>query len=56
MKVVAVPVVFAVATTMAAFTPMLTVPGVSGKFFANIPGVVLPILLLSLLEVFCSTR
>ena len=49
---VSVPVVFAVATTIVAFVPMLTIPGVSGKFFQNIPGVVIPILFISLFEVF----
>ncbi|QDG54202.1 efflux RND transporter permease subunit [Persicimonas caeni] len=47
---VARPVVFAVLTTIIAFTPMLFVPGVSGKFFRNIPLIVIPILLISLVE------
>ncbi len=50
-KKVSIPVVFAVATTIVAFVPMLTIPGVSGKFFQNIPGIVIPILFLSLFEV-----
>jgi multidrug efflux pump subunit AcrB len=47
---VAVPVVFAVLTTVIAFTPLLFVPGVAGKFFSNIPMIVIPILLISLVE------
>ncbi len=49
---VATPVVFSVLTTVIAFTPMLFVPGVTGKFFLNIPLIVIPILLLSLIESF----
>ncbi len=49
-KEVGAPVVFAVITTMVAFAPLLAVPGVTGKFFSNIPMVVIPILGLSLLE------
>ncbi len=49
---VALPVVFAVLTSVAAFVPLLLVPGTFGKFFINIPGVVIPILLLSLIEAF----
>ncbi|MEJ2602854.1 MAG: efflux RND transporter permease subunit [Gammaproteobacteria bacterium] len=44
------PVVFAVLTTVLAFMPLLFVPGIIGKFFINIPMVVIPILLLSLVE------
>ncbi len=47
---VAVPVVFAVLTTVFAFTPLLLVPGTSGEFFKQIPLIVIPILLLSLVE------
>ncbi len=47
---VATPVVFSVLTTVLAFSPMLFVPGTSGEFFANIPLIVIPILLLSLGE------
>ena len=47
---VLVPVVFAVLTTMIAFAPLLFVPGVTGKFFRNIPLIVMPILFLSLVE------
>lgn len=45
------PVVFAVLTTCIAFSPLLFVPGVSGKFFINIPMIVIPIFLISLVEV-----
>ena len=48
----AVPVTFAVLTSVAAFTPLLLVPGVSGKFFGLIPTVVISVLLLSLVESF----
>jgi multidrug efflux pump subunit AcrB len=48
---VATPVVFAVLTTVTAFAPMLFVPGVSGEFFKNIPMIVIPIFLISLVEV-----
>lgn len=44
------PVVFAVLTTVIAFAPLLFVPGVMGKFFMNIPLIVIPILLISLVE------
>lgn len=47
---VGVPVVFSVLTTVAAFVPILFIPGVLGKLFAIIPLVVIPILLLSLAE------
>ncbi len=47
---VAQPVVFSVLTTVVAFSPLLFVPGVSGKFFRNIPMIVIPILLISLVE------
>jgi len=43
-------VVFGVLTTMAAFSPMLTLSGVSGKIWPNIPLVVLPVLLFSLIQ------
>jgi len=49
-KEVSTPVIFAVTTTMIAFSPMLMVPGVSGKFFRNIPLVVIAVLGLSLIE------
>jgi multidrug efflux pump subunit AcrB len=47
---VAVPVVFAVLTTVAAFTPLLFIPGTMGKFMGDIPTVVIAVLLLSLVE------
>jgi len=49
---VAMPVTFSVLTTVAAFTPMLFVPGFSGKFFAVIPAIVISVLLISLVESF----
>lgn len=44
------PVIFSVLTTVFAFSPLLIVPGVTGKFFKVIPLVVIPILLISLVE------
>jgi len=49
---VVVPVTFAILTTIAAFAPLLVVPGVMGKFFRVIPAVVILVLLLSLVESF----
>ncbi len=49
-KEVAVPVVFSVLTTVIAFSPLLFVPGVMGKFFKVMPLIIIPILLLSLVE------
>jgi len=49
---VSMPVAFAVLTTVTAFFPLLVVSGVMGKFFRNIPLVVIPILLISLVESF----
>ncbi len=46
----AVPVSFAVLTTVTAFSPMLAVPGTMGKIFKVIPLVVIPTLLFSLIE------
>ena len=48
----AVPVTFAILTSIAAFFPLLLVPGVSGKFFRLIPLVVISVLILSLIESF----
>ena len=45
-----VPVIFAVLTSVAAFTPMLSVPGPTGKIFKVLPLVVIPTLLFSLVE------
>ena len=47
---VAVPVTFAVLTTVVAFTPMLGLPGIMGKFFKVMPIVVIPTLLFSWVE------
>ncbi len=44
------PVIFAVLTTVAAFMPLLFVPGMMGKIFRVIPLVVIPCLLFSLIE------
>ena len=47
-----VPVTFAILTSIAAFAPLLLVPGISGKFFKLIPVVVISVLILSLIESF----
>ncbi|MFT5429966.1 MAG: multidrug efflux pump subunit AcrB, partial [Myxococcota bacterium] len=47
---VAVPVTFAILTSIAAFSPMFFVPGFSGKIFFSIPAVVVSVLILSLFE------
>lgn len=47
---VAVPVTFGILTTVAAFTPMLFLEGVRGAIFIQIPLIVIPVLLLSLVE------
>lgn len=44
------PVVFSILTTIAAFTPLLFIDGMIGKFIKTIPLVVIPILILSLFE------
>ncbi|MEM7495706.1 MAG: efflux RND transporter permease subunit, partial [Myxococcota bacterium] len=49
-KQVAVPICFAVLTSVAAFLPLFFVPGVFGKFFRIIPMVVVTVLIISLLE------
>jgi len=49
-RAVARPVLFAIATTCIAFSPMLFVPGVAGKLFLNIPVVVILVLACSLVE------
>ena len=46
----AVPVIFAVLTTIAAFAPLLFVPGPMGKVFRNLPLIVIPTLMFSLME------
>ncbi len=48
----AVPVTFAILTSIAAFSPLLTVPGVMGKIFKLIPAVVIGVLAFSLIESF----
>ena len=45
------PVIFAVLTTIAAFSPLLFVPGSAGKLFGTIPKIVISVLVLSLIEV-----
>jgi len=47
---VAIPVTFGVLTTVAAFMPLLMIEGVRGKIFAQIPMIVIPVLLFSLIE------
>ena len=47
---VGVVVIFGVFTTMAAFTPMLGLSGVSGKIWPNIPLVVIPVLFFSIIQ------
>jgi multidrug efflux pump subunit AcrB len=49
-KEVAVPVCFAIITTIVMYIPMLMMPGVMGKFMGVIPVVVITVLLLSLVE------
>lgn len=51
-KEVGVAVAFAVLTTITAFAPLLFIPGVMGKFFVHIPMIVIPIFVVSLVEVF----
>ena len=52
MREVAVPVMASVLTTMAAFLPLILLPGILGKFMRVIPLVVSAALLISLLEAF----
>lgn len=49
-KEIAVPVTFGVLTTVAAFLPLLLIDGRRGPIFAQIPMVVIPVLLFSLIE------
>ncbi len=49
-KEVAVPVTFGVLTTVAAFTPIAMFEGPRGAIFAQIPMVIIPVLLFSLVE------
>ena len=50
---VMLPASFGVLTTMAAFAPLLAVPGAAGELIGDVPLVVIPILAFSLLEVAC---
>jgi multidrug efflux pump subunit AcrB len=47
---VSVPVTFGVLTTVAAFMPLMMIEGTRGKIFAQIPMVVIPVLIISLIE------
>ncbi|MCB0310768.1 MAG: efflux RND transporter permease subunit, partial [Bdellovibrionales bacterium] len=47
---IAMPVTFAVLTNIVAFMPLFFVPGISGKFFRQIPAVVVGVFLVSLVE------
>ena len=47
---VAIPVTFGVLTTVAAFFPLLLIEGVRGQIFAQIPLIVIPVLLFSIIE------
>lgn len=49
-KEMAVPVTFAVLTSVTAFMPLLLVEGTMGKLMRNIPAVVIAVLLMSLIE------
>ncbi|MBO9490643.1 efflux RND transporter permease subunit [Endozoicomonas sp. G2_1] len=49
-KEVATPVTFGILTTVAAFLPLGFIDGVRGAIFAQIPVVVIPVLLFSLIE------
>jgi len=51
-KEVATPVFFSIATTMAAFSPLLFVPGAHGKITVCIPIIVILVLFISLIESF----
>ena len=51
-KEMAVPVTFAILTTIAAFFPLLVIPGIFGKIFGIIPMMVISVLVFSLLESF----
>lgn len=47
---VAVPVTFGVLTTVVAFIPLLLIEGARGQIFAQIPLIVIPVLLFSIIE------
>ncbi len=44
------PVIFAVLTTMAAFAPLVGIPGVMGEFVSQLPLIVVPVLFFSMVE------
>ncbi|MGV6818173.1 MAG: efflux RND transporter permease subunit [Thiotrichales bacterium] len=47
---IAIPVTFGVLTTVVAFVPLLMIGGARGDMFAQIPMIVIPVLLFSLIE------
>ena len=47
---IAGPVIFAVLTNIAAFLPLFFVPGAAGKFFRQIPAIVVAVFIVSLIE------
>jgi len=47
---VAIPVIFGVLTTIIAFSPLLMIGGFRGKIFFQIPAIVIPVLLFSIIE------
>jgi len=47
---ISIPVIFAVATTIAAFSSLLTLPGTLGGLLGNVPAVVISVLFLSVAE------
>ncbi|MBZ0258763.1 efflux RND transporter permease subunit, partial [bacterium] len=49
-RAVAMPVTFAVLSNIAAFMPLLFVPGIMGKFFRVIPIIVISVFIFSLIE------
>lgn len=49
-KEVATPVTFGILTTVAAFMPLAFIEGMRGAIFAQIPAVVIPVLIFSLIE------
>ncbi len=49
-QIVAVPVIFSIITNMTTFLPMMFIPGAHGKFFRNIPIVVILVFSISLVE------
>ncbi|CAA6805811.1 MAG: Acriflavin resistance protein [uncultured Thiotrichaceae bacterium] len=49
-KEIAIPVTFGVLTTVAAFMPLMMIDGNRGKIFMQIPMIVIPVLIFSLIE------